>query len=240
MPAKAKLTTNKTMIDLAKQVKAKHALIQRESDEVDTLKAQLTELARAEFFDELKCKTVAGKPTEIIKGVPAVYGNIEVPVENNDKVTINFQMGSKTFSKIDKKPAHKVLRGIFGKDFDKVFAEAQSHDVIATLKEQDEQAAKPGFFGYSIRPDADTTELAKLYADRPDLFARSVTDLEGYAKTYPRSVETTTKVKLVSGFIEKVGKMDSHVLENAKNFLAGLFEGGIRIVVKCGNANKKK
>jgi hypothetical protein len=240
MAAKAKVTQSPKLVDLAKRIKAKHSLIQRESDEMETLKAELQDKARVTFFTDL-CATVEGKDvTKVIEGTPDVYGNHEIPVDNNDKVTVNFQSGNKSFTKIEDKPAANVLKGIFGDDYSKIFTEGKRHEVISDeVTQDDEHSKKPELFGYSVRHDADGEALRTLYAAHPELFQRQVVDLEGYAKAFPNSVETTTVVSTGKGFIEKVGKVDNHVRNNAKNFIAGLFAATLKVVVKCGNAKKR-
>lgn len=240
MAAKAKVIDHVKMVELAKVIKEKHALINRESDELDTLKKGLIDLAKIEFFSSIKCKLEGTEPVELVEGTPEVYGNFELPVDNNDKVTINFQTGSKSFKKIDGKPAPSILKGIFGDDYEKIFEELVQYEVIATEPELDKQSEeRPGLFGYSIKPDADSEELRKIYSNRPDLFQRQVIDLEKYALAYPDKVKSETKVTLGKGFLEKVGKLDGHVLQSGKSFLAGLFSAVLKVVIKCGNANKK-
>jgi hypothetical protein len=241
MAAKAKVIDATHMIALAKDIKAKHALINRESDELEVLKTALTSLAVEDFYKEAKSNSVDGKPTKVIEGVPAIYGNFEIPVDNNDKVTVNFQVGAKSFTTIDDKPAASILKGMFGpQSYEKVFDEKKEHKVIAPEDQLDEQSGKkPELFGYGIRPDADTNALRNLYLSHPELFTRQVINLEKYAEAFPEGVETTTKVCIGSGFIEKVGKLDANILENAKRFLVGLFGATLKVAIKCGNANKK-
>jgi len=241
MPAKAKVVDTSKFVTLAKSIKEKHALINRESDEIDTLKTELTELAKAEFYACIKSKYTNGKPSTVLPGVPEVFGNFEIPVDNNDKVSVNFQTGSKTFASIDGKPATSVLKGMFGAEsYGKVFTESTTHKVNATDEALDQQEEQhPEFFGYSIRPDAEVEKLRKLRAEYPELFNRTVVNLDGYALAYPDSVDSETKVAIAAGFIENVGKVNAAALENAKKFLAGFFGATLKVVIKCGNANKK-
>lgn len=242
MAARAKTIENKAIIDLAKQIKSKHALINRVSDELDALKVEINKHAKVEFFSDLKCATDdEGQPIEILSGTPDVYGNFEVPVDNNDKVTINFQTGSKTFGSIDNKPAPDVLRGIFGQEYEKLFDEKSTFEVIASKALRDDQAKdNPSLFLYRIKEGVEPEELQKLYASRPDILECVVADPAKYAKRFPVCVKEEKKVSLKSGFLEKVGKVDTPIRDNAKQFMAGLFGSVLKIVVKCGNANKKK
>lgn len=241
MPAKSKIVSKKSFVDLAKKIKVKHALISRETDEMDELKAQLVEKAQHEFFTDLKCKVVNKQPVSLIDGTPEVYGNHEIPVDNNDKVTVNFQIGSKTFEKIDDQPAAAVLKGIFNEDFEKIFDVRKSHAVTATSPELDKQEQSyPELFGYALNPTATKEQLRDLYHKHPGMFVRMVVDTNRYAELFPDKVQTEEKVSTSRGFIEKVAKLDNHRLENAKAFLAGLFGSAVSTVIKCGNTNKNK
>ncbi len=241
MPAKSKVFDNKTLVETAKKIKAKHALISREADELEALKSSLSEEARVNFFKDLKWECENGQPCASLEGTPEVYGNHEIPVDNNDKVTVNFKLGTKRFGQVDDKPASSQLKGIFGEGaYKKLFKEQISLTVTATQAEIDEQADKnPEFFGVSIKPDAPKEELMRLADRYPDLFNRSVVDVEGYAKAYPDTVEEKTEVITGSSFIEKVGKLDGHILKNASSFLAGLLGAGLSVSIRCGNAAKQ-
>ena len=239
MPAKAKVTAQKALVDLAKQIKEKHDLISTASDDLDTLKKQLIEKAKINFFKDLKCKVVGDKPTVVLPGIPKVYGNHEVPVGNNDKVTVNFQTGAKVFKQVDDKPAKTVLKGIFHEDFDKIFVLKPYYEVTATdedLNKHEDQY--PELFGYGINPTVTKEKLRELYHKYPDLITRTVINTERYAELFPDKVNTVESVSTGNGFIEKVSKLDDQVLENAKNFLAGLFRDVLKVVIKVGNRNK--
>jgi hypothetical protein len=241
MAALAKIIDDKDMIQLATEIKRKHALINREADELDAMKITLLKVATEEFYKELRATCENGKPVKILDGVPKVYGNLEIPVDNNDKVTVNFQLSSKSFSKIDGKPASNILKGIFGVDtYEKIFEEKNKYTITSTPVEIAEEAKlKPELFGYRVLPDADKEELRKLQAEHPDLVEQFVVNNEEFAKAFPAAVDTEVEVAIVSGFLEKVGKVDNHVLESAKKFLVGLFGATLKSMVKCGNANKK-
>jgi len=242
MPAKFKIYDDKTLISLAKSIKEKHDLISREMDELETIKASLSKSARCNFFKDLTWECDSdGNPVLSLEGTPELFGNHEIPIDNNDKVTVNFKFGAKTFGKVDGVPADTQLKAIFGEEaYKKLFKEQVNHEVTSNQAEQDEHAqSNPEFFGISLRQDAPKDELMKLADKYPTLLNKCVINVKGYAKTFPNAVENTTLITTGAGFIEKAGKLDVTLLKNAKNFLAGLFKASLSISIICGNTNKK-
>lgn len=244
MPADSKVINKldyEKLYELATSCKKEHTEIARLTDEFDGHKKELSAECRTIFFEDLGA-TQCGDNLELTEDREVdVYGNHEFHTDEG-QVTVNFSVKSKAFTKIDKKPATEVLKGIFKEQYGALFEETPMKEVTAEQTVLDNIALEhPTLFAFNVKSGVPKERLRDMFRLFPDVFDVTVENIEEFEKSFPDMVETNTGVKTSNGFIEKLKKLSKESLadKQIKRFLVGLLDKTVQTKVICGNKSKK-
>lgn len=212
---------------LAASIKQRHALIAQETERIDTEKKEIRKISEDIFYGDLDGKK------------PELYGNHDYHVPD-DIVRVNFKVSRKEMDQINKKSAKEFLKERFGDEYDKIFEEVELFELDASEEQLlDHAGSHPELFRIALRDDLGLEALKTLVIDHPEFITLQVKNLNEYAEAYPAHVSKKTKVKVQTGFIDKVSKLPNDVLVKTKKIIKALLDNSLSASVICGNTKKK-